>query len=127
MVKIETNLSKNDLSFISNKIIEYNKEQGAKHYKDFSFCIRDEEKGTIAWRVKYRDGRVKNFLSPITTQPWGTKIPDFREAEAPSDEMRNSQLLSFEPKYIRMDDGGLHTLESNKLSLKAGADYHESL
>jgi hypothetical protein len=25
-----------------------------------------------------------------------------------------------------MDDGGLHTLESNKLSLKLGAQYHES-
>ena len=88
--------------------------------------IRDEEKGTIAWRVKFRDGRVKNFLSPITTQPWGTKIPDFRDEAEPSDEMRNSELLSFEPKYIRMDDGGLHTLESNKLSLKLRAQYHES-
>ena len=89
--------------------------------------IRDEEKGTIAWRVKFRDGRVKNFLSPITTQPWGTKIPDFRNETAPSAEMRNSELLAFEPKYIRMDDGGLHTLETNKLSLKKGAQYHESL
>jgi adenylylsulfate reductase subunit B len=47
--------------------------------------------------------------------------------EEPSAEMRNSELLAFEPKYIRMDDGGLHTLESNKLSLKAGGEYHESL
>ena len=28
---------------------------------------RDEDKGTIAWSVKYRDGREKSFLSPITT------------------------------------------------------------
>jgi adenylylsulfate reductase, subunit B len=26
--------------------------------------------------------------------------------------MRDSQLLFNEPKYIRMDDGGLHTLEA---------------
>jgi adenylylsulfate reductase subunit B len=27
--------------------------------------------------------------------------------------MRDSQYLFNEPKYIRFDDGGLHTLESN--------------
>ncbi|WP_190600493.1 adenylyl-sulfate reductase subunit beta [Candidatus Vesicomyidisocius sp. SY067_SCS001] len=85
--------------------------------------IRDEEKGTIAWRVKFRDGRVKNFLSPITTQPWGTKIPDLRNEPEPSDDMRNSQLLAFEPKYIRMDDGDIHTLESNGLKFKEGVYY----
>ena len=26
--------------------------------------IRDEEKGTIAWKIKYRNGTEKNFLSP---------------------------------------------------------------
>jgi adenylylsulfate reductase subunit B len=35
--------------------------------------IRDEEKGTIAWKIKYRNGTEKNFLSPITTKPWGTE------------------------------------------------------
>jgi adenylylsulfate reductase subunit B len=85
--------------------------------------MRDEEKGTIAWRIKFRDGRVKNFLSPITTQPWGTKIPDFRNEPEPSDDMRNSQLLAFEPKYIRMDDGDIHTLESNGLKFKKGVYY----
>jgi adenylylsulfate reductase, subunit B len=37
--------------------------------------LREEEKGTISWRIKFRDGRVKDFVSPITTQPWGEKIP----------------------------------------------------
>jgi glutamate formiminotransferase len=32
--------------------------------------------------------------------------------------MRNSELLAFEPESIRLDDGGLHTLESNGLELK---------
>ena len=36
---------------------------------------------------------------------------------------RNSQLLYNEPKYIRLDDGGLHTLESNGLILKEGVYY----
>ena len=36
---------------------------------------RDEKKGTIAWRIKFRNGTEKNFLSPITTKPWGTAIP----------------------------------------------------
>jgi len=37
---------------------------------------RDEEKGTIAWRIKFRNGK-KDFdlLAPITTKPWGTAIP----------------------------------------------------
>ncbi|MBA5248614.1 MAG: adenylyl-sulfate reductase subunit beta [Gammaproteobacteria bacterium] len=85
--------------------------------------IRDEEKGTIAWKIKFRDGREKNFLSPITTKPWGSEIPDFRNEAEPSAEMRNSELLSFEPESIRLDDGGLHTLESNGLKLKEGVYY----
>ncbi|MCP4046543.1 MAG: adenylyl-sulfate reductase subunit beta, partial [Gammaproteobacteria bacterium] len=40
-----------------------------------------------------------------------------------SQEMRDSQLLYNEPKYVRMDDGDLHTLESNGLQMKAGVYY----
>jgi len=85
---------------------------------------RDEEKGVIAWRIIFRNG-TKDFelLAPITTKPWGEGIPDLNTASAPSDEMRNSQLLYNEPKYIRMDEGGLHTLETNKLSMKEGVYY----
>ena len=39
---------------------------------------RDEEKGTIAWKIKYRNGTEKNFLSPITTKPWGHGDPQAR-------------------------------------------------
>ena len=39
---------------------------------------RDEDKGTIAWSVKYRDGREKSFLSPITTKPWGSCTPNLK-------------------------------------------------
>jgi len=41
----------------------------------------------------------------------------------PSKEMRESQNLFNEPKYIRMDDGDIHTLASNKLKMKLGVYY----
>jgi len=84
---------------------------------------RDEEKGTIAWKIKFRNGTVKEFLSPITTKPWGTGIPKLVDEPAPSKEMRDGELLYSEPKFIRLDDGGLHTLESNGLKLKEGVYY----
>jgi len=85
---------------------------------------RDEEKGTIAWRIKFRNGQQDmELLAPITTKPWGKHIPKLADVPAPSKEMRNSQLLFNEPKYIRMDDGGLHTLQSNGLKLKIGVYY----
>jgi adenylylsulfate reductase subunit B len=37
--------------------------------------------------------------------------------------MRNSELLFNEPKYIRLDEGGLHTLESNGLKMREGVYY----
>ena len=30
---------------------------------------REEEKGTISWKIKFRNGTEKNFVSPITTKP----------------------------------------------------------
>jgi len=86
--------------------------------------IRDEEKGVIAWRIKSRNGETDlNLLAPITTKPWGKHIPKLADAAAPSKEMRDSQLLFNEPKYIRMDDGDIHTLKSNGLEMKAGVYY----
>jgi len=85
--------------------------------------IRDEEKGTIAWKIKYRNGTEKKFLLPITTKPWGTAIPKLADVSPPSKEMRDSQLLYNEPKWIRMDDGDLRTLQSAGLKLKKGVYY----
>ncbi|WP_038028264.1 MULTISPECIES: adenylyl-sulfate reductase subunit beta [unclassified Thioalkalivibrio] len=84
---------------------------------------RDEERGTIAWKIKFRDGREKDFLSPITTKPWGKHIPQLADVPAPDKSMRDSQLLFNEPKYIRMDEGDLHTLEAAGLKLKEGVYY----
>ncbi len=85
--------------------------------------IREEEKGTIAWQIKFRNGTEKSFLSPITTKPWGSAIEKLADAPAPTQEMRDSQLLYNEPKYIRFDDGDVHTLESNGLKFKKGIVY----
>jgi adenylylsulfate reductase subunit B len=85
---------------------------------------RDEENGTIAWRIKFRNGKKDiELLAPITTKPWGTCIPQLADAAAPSKEMRDSDLLFNEPKYVRMDDGDLHTLKSNGLKMKVGVYY----
>ena len=37
--------------------------------------------------------------------------------------MRDSQLLYNEPKWIRMDEGGLRTLKDAGLKLKQGVYY----
>ena len=37
--------------------------------------------------------------------------------------MRDGQLLYNEPKWIRMDEGGLRTLEQAGLKLKKGIQY----
>jgi adenylylsulfate reductase subunit B len=84
---------------------------------------RDEEKGTIAWKIKFRNGTEKSFLSPITTKPWGTGIEKLKDVPAPTQDMRDSQHLYNEPKYIRFDDGGVHTLKSNGLKMKKGVAY----
>jgi adenylylsulfate reductase subunit B len=85
---------------------------------------RDEEKGVIAWRIKSRSGEMDlSLLAPITTKPWGQAIPQLADETEPSQEMRDSQLLFNEPKYIRFDDGDIHTLESNGLTMKSGVYY----
>ena len=85
---------------------------------------RDEEKGVIAWRIKFRNGKKEiNLLAPITSKPWGTGYPDLKSEPAPIQEQRDSQQLHSEPKSIRMDDGDVHTLESAGLTMKEGVYY----
>jgi len=86
--------------------------------------LRDEEKGTIAWRIKFRNGQKDmELLAPITTKPWGSATPNMADLPAPSKEMRDGELLSFEPKDIRMDAGGLRSLKDAGLALKEGVYY----
>jgi len=67
--------------------------------------LREEEKGTISWKIKFRDGREKNFVSPITTEKWGEKMTNFTDLDVPDEDALNSQLLAYEPDGLNIDDG----------------------
>ena len=82
--------------------------------------LREEEKGTISWKIKFRNGHEKNFVSPITTKPWGKHIPKLAELEVPNKEALDSQLLCFEPDFLNVDTG-LPVLK--KEHLKKGVYY----
>lgn len=81
--------------------------------------LREEEKGTISWRIKFRDGREKSFLSPITTKPWGEAIEDLATLPVPDKEALDSQLLCYEPDVLGYE-GGLRKLPGK---LKQGVYY----
>jgi len=82
--------------------------------------LREEEKGTISWRIKFRDGRVKDFVSPITTQPWGEKIPELAKYDVPDAAALDSPLLCHEPEYLKVE-GGLPSIPKTKF--KQGVYY----
>ena len=98
----------------------------ARGYADFSpmghsvRVLREEENGTISWRIKFRNGTEKNFVSPITTKPWGEYIPKLAEADLPNQGEINSQILYSEPE-------GLNTKKElptiSKSSFKKGVYY----
>ncbi len=81
--------------------------------------LREEEKGMISWRIKFRDGREKNFQSPICTEKWGAKIEDLGSVPVPDEEAINSQLLFDEPDGLGYE-GGLRKLPGK---LKQGVYY----
>ena len=60
---------------------------------------REPEKGTISWKIKFRDGREKDFVSPIRTTPWDS-IERPEDFEAPSEKDYGSQELWHEPNYL---------------------------
>jgi adenylylsulfate reductase subunit B len=82
--------------------------------------LREEEKGTISWKIKFRDGREKNFVSPITTHPWSEKIPKLDDLEVPAQAALASQLLCFQPDALNIETG-LPVI--NKDKLKEGVYY----
>lgn len=81
---------------------------------------REEEKGTISWKIKFRDGREKNFVSPITTKPWGQAIENLAEQPPPSPDELNSQLLWSEPATL-LNETGLPVISKDKF--KQGVYY----
>ena len=82
--------------------------------------LREEKKGTISWKIKFRNGTVKDFVYPITTKPWGKHIPKLAEADNPNQGDMQSQILYNEPH-------GLNTEKDlpaiNKSSFKKGVYY----
>jgi adenylylsulfate reductase, subunit B len=64
--------------------------------------LREPEKATISWKIKFRDGREKNFVSPIRTTPWGS-IKSPADYEAPTTAALNSQQLAHEPEALKID------------------------
>ena len=81
---------------------------------------REEEKGTISWKIKFRNGTEKNFVSPITTKPWGKFIPKLAEGDQPNQGEINSQKLYLEPEGLNTKKE-LPTLP--KESFKKGVYY----
>ena len=59
--------------------------------------LREEAKGTISWRLKFRDGREKNFVSPIRTTAWGSIKGPGRIRRATPRGFARSQELAHEP------------------------------
>ena len=98
----------------------------ARGYADFApmghsvRVLREEEKGTISWKIKFRNGEVKDFVSPITTQPWGEKIPKLAELAEPTQEEVDSQLLCHEPDALNIERG-LPIMDKSKF--KQGVYY----
>jgi len=79
----------------------------ARGYTDFApmghsvRVLREEEKGTISWKVKFRDGREKDFVSPIRTTQWGS-IKSAEDYNAPNPDGFKSQELAHEPDALNI-------------------------
>ena len=87
---------------------------------------REEEKGTISWKIKFRNGTEKNFVSPITTKPWGKFIPKLADGEKIKQGELNSQRLYTEPEGLNINGellgvlwgGGSEDIESSTEEIK---------
>ena len=64
--------------------------------------LREPEKGVISWKIRYRDGRIKEFAFPIRTTPWGS-IKGAAEYEKPDLSQLSSPLLAHEPSALHID------------------------
>ena len=65
--------------------------------------VRDEKHGSISWKIRYRNGRVKEFTFPIRTTAWDSvKAPT--EYAAPDANALNSPLLAHEPAALGVEN-----------------------
>jgi Adenosine-5''-phosphosulfate reductase beta subunit;. len=83
-------------------------------------CFVKKKRVLFLGKLNLRDGREKNFLSPITTKPWGESIPKLGDLEVPDQNALDSQLLCFEPDALNVDTG-LPVISKDKL--KEGVYY----
>ena len=77
--------------------------------------LREETKATVSWKLKFRDGREKNFVSPIRTTPWGS-IKGAAEYDRPSAADFASQDLAHEPQALNINRA-LPTLRPDQLKM----------
>ena len=77
-------------------------------------------RSSLAAAITYSRER-EQFVKP--TGAFQLPHPKLADAPAPSKELRDGQFLYNEPKYIRLDDGGLRTLEDAGLKLEKGVYY----
>lgn len=63
--------------------------------------LREEEKGSVSWRIRYRDGREKAFVFPIRTTPKDSIMAPADYA-IPDPAGLDSALLAHEPEALRI-------------------------
>ncbi len=56
----------------------------------------------IEWKIRMRNGDLKEFVFPVRTTPWDSIRPP-QDSPAPSEEAVHSELLSFEPDYLAVE------------------------
>jgi adenylylsulfate reductase subunit B len=64
--------------------------------------LREEEKGSISWKIRYRDGRVKEYTFPIRTTAWGSIKPPSDYAAPDANEL-SSPMLAHEPAGLKVE------------------------
>ena len=82
--------------------------------------LREEEKGSISWKIKFRNGHEKIIVPPITTKPCGNHIPKLAEGDKPNQGEIESQILYSEPGSLNTKKK-LPTIDKN--SFKKGVYY----
>ena len=65
-------------------------------------ALREEDKGTISWKIRYRNGDEKEFTFPIRTTAWGSIQPP-EAYESPDPDGLDSPMLAHEPTALKVD------------------------
>lgn len=63
--------------------------------------LREDEKGSISWKIRYRDGRLKEFTFPTRTKPSGS-IKSPSDYAVPDASDLSSPMLAHEPEALNV-------------------------